>query len=147
MSQDEIIAMAKEAGFRIGQMDTLEGSRTLVKHSGFDCLAELTRFAELLPTHNAAPAPTGFSKFELVHMASQAGMIPVSYNKTSFDTEQSAYTPDLERFAALVAAKEREACAQVAMEFRRGAGNPVCGEVAAAIRARRVTRNAPMMWT
>lgn len=113
MSQDEIIAMAKEAGFRIGQMDTLEGSRTLVKHSGFDCLAELTRFAELLPTHNAAPAPTGFSKFELVHMASQAGMIPVSYNKTSFDTEQSAYTPDLERFAALVAAKEREACAQV----------------------------------
>ena len=42
----------------------------------------------------------------------------------------------LERFAALVAAKEREACAQVAMEFRRGAGDPVCGEVATAIRAR-----------
>lgn len=39
-------------------------------------------------------------------------------------------------FAALVAAKERESCAQVAMEFRRGAGDPVCGEVAAAIRAR-----------
>lgn len=39
-------------------------------------------------------------------------------------------------FAALVAAKEREACSQVAMEFRRGAGDPVCGEVAAAIRAR-----------
>lgn len=31
---------------------------------------------------------------------------------------------------------EREACAKVAMEFRRGAGNPVCGEVAAAIRQR-----------
>lgn len=31
---------------------------------------------------------------------------------------------------------EREACAQLAMEFRRGAGDPVCGEVAAAIRAR-----------
>lgn len=43
---------------------------------------------------------------------------------------------DLERFAALVAAAEREACAQVAMEFRRGAGDPVCGEVATAIRAR-----------
>lgn len=42
----------------------------------------------------------------------------------------------LERFAALVAAKEREMCAQVAMEFRRGAGDPVCGEVAVAIRAR-----------
>lgn len=40
------------------------------------------------------------------------------------------------RFAAMVAAKEREACAKVAMEFRRGAGNPVCGEVAAAIRQR-----------
>lgn len=44
--------------------------------------------------------------------------------------------PYLQHFAALVAAKEREACAQVAMEFRRGAGDPVCGEVAAAIRAR-----------
>ena len=43
---------------------------------------------------------------------------------------------ELERFAALVAAKEREACAQVAMEFRRGAGDPVCGEVATAIRER-----------
>ena len=42
----------------------------------------------------------------------------------------------LERFAALVAAAEREACAQVAMEFRRGAGDPVCGEVATAIRER-----------
>lgn len=48
MTQDEIIAMAKEAGFRIGQMDTLEGSRTLVKHASFDCLAELTRFAALV---------------------------------------------------------------------------------------------------
>ena len=38
--------------------------------------------------------------------------------------------------AALVAASEREACAQVAMEFRRGAGDPVCGEVATAIRER-----------
>ena len=43
---------------------------------------------------------------------------------------------ELERFAALVAAREREACAQVAMEFRRGAGDPVCGEVATAIRER-----------
>ena len=40
------------------------------------------------------------------------------------------------RFSTMVAAKEREACAKVAMEFRRGAGNPVCGEVAAAIRQR-----------
>lgn len=48
MKPAEIIAMAKEAGFRIGQMDTLEGSRTLAKHSGFDCLAELARFAALV---------------------------------------------------------------------------------------------------
>ena len=44
--------------------------------------------------------------------------------------------PFLSRFAALAAAREREECAQLAMEFRRGAGDPVCGEVAASIRAR-----------
>ncbi len=48
----------------------------------------------------------------------------------------TAMLPFLSRFAALVAAREREKCAQLAMEFRRGAGDPVCGEVAASIRAR-----------
>lgn len=48
MKPAEIIAMAREAGFRIGRMDTLEGSRTLAKHSGFDCFAELARFAALV---------------------------------------------------------------------------------------------------
>jgi hypothetical protein len=31
---------------------------------------------------------------------------------------------------------EREACAKVAMEFRRGAGDAVCGDVATAIQNR-----------
>jgi hypothetical protein len=35
-----------------------------------------------------------------------------------------------------IRAAEREACAQVAMEFRRGAGSAVCADVAAAIRQR-----------
>lgn len=48
----------------------------------------------------------------------------------------TAMLPFLSRFAALAAAREREKCAQLAMEFRRGAGDPVCGEVAASIRAR-----------
>lgn len=47
--------------------------------------------------------------------------------------------PCFERLLTLVAekaaAKKAKECAQVAMEFRRGAGDPVCGEVAAAIRA------------
>jgi hypothetical protein len=43
---------------------------------------------------------------------------------------------DIANAIKLVAAKEREACAKVAMEFRRGAGDAVCGEVATAIRNR-----------
>jgi NADH:ubiquinone oxidoreductase subunit F (NADH-binding) len=43
--------------------------------------------------------------------------------------------PSLERFAWLAADHALEEAAKVAMEFRRGAGDPVCGEVAAAIRA------------
>lgn len=60
---------------------------------------------------------------------------------------REAGTPDpmvfLAAYERLVAAayargvaNEREACAKVAMEYRRGAGDPVCAEVAAAIRAR-----------
>lgn len=84
MSHDEIMAMAREAGFRTGQINLSNGPPVpfIAPASGTNCMVEL------------------------------------------------------ERFAALVAAKEREACAQVAMEFRRGAGDPVCGEVATAIRER-----------
>ena len=84
MTTNEIIAMAREAGFRTGQINLSNGP----------------------PVPFIAPASGTNCMFEL------------------------------ERFAALVAAKEREACAQVAMEFRRGAGDPVCGEVATAVRER-----------
>lgn len=46
-------------------------------------------------------------------------------------------------FARAIEAEARrdalEEAAKVAMEFRRGAGDPVCGEVAAAIRALKET--------
>ena len=63
---------------------------------------------------------------EIIEMAKEAGFGNYAYEAAS----------TFGRFAALVAAKEREACAQVAMEFRRGAGDPVCGEVATAVRER-----------
>ena len=48
MSKEDIIAMAREAGFRIGELQTLGGTRPLAKPSGFDCLAELEHFAALV---------------------------------------------------------------------------------------------------
>ena len=65
---------------------------------------------------------------EIIAMATEAGF--------EWDSLGLRNRLCFQRFAARVAAKEREACAQVAMEFRRGAGDPVCGEVAYAIRAR-----------
>ena len=70
------------------------------------------------------------TKTEVIAIAQRAGYPHVGLN---WNDQEQAF---LMRFAALVAAAEREACAQVAMEFRRGAGDPVCGEVATAIRER-----------
>lgn len=69
---------------------------------------------------------------EIIAMAREAGCVSAEFWPKDFAGLMGVF----ERFAALVAAKEREMCAQVAMEFRRGAGDPVCGEVAVAIRAR-----------
>ena len=66
------------------------------------------------------------SKEDIIAMAREANP----------EHDLTAMLPFLSRFAALAAAREREECAQLAMEFRRGAGDPVCGEVAASIRAR-----------
>ena len=66
------------------------------------------------------------SKEDIIAMAREANP----------EHDLTAMLPFLSRFADLVAAREREECAQLAMEFRRGAGDPVCGEVAASIRAR-----------
>ena len=75
------------------------------------------------------------SRDEIIAMAREAGFVVHEPAPATIwgGPECSA---ELVRFAALVAAREREECAQLAMEFRRGAGDPVCGEVAASIRAR-----------
>lgn len=73
---------------------------------------------------------------DVIRMAREAGASHLGLSVVGSDFVYQMF----ERFADLVDAKatarEREACAQVAMEFRRGAGDPVCGEVAKAIRAR-----------
>lgn len=84
MSQDEIIAMAREAGFRTGHIDLTIGDPVpfIAPASGTSCLVEV------------------------------------------------------QRFAALVAAKEREACAQLAGDSYYGNPGELNHEIAAAIRAR-----------
>ena len=78
------------------------------------------------------------SRDEIIAMAREAGFALA-------DTATDEALDRFRAFAALVAAREREACAQVAMEFRRGAGDPVCGDVATAIRARtRRDRHHPL---
>jgi hypothetical protein len=67
---------------------------------------------------------------DIIRMAREAGMLAVSFNRTSGDTEFSAYTLELERFAALVAAAEREACADLCE------GHYDTAQAARAIRAR-----------
>ena len=74
-------------------------------------------------------------KDDIIRMAREAGMLAVSFNRTSGDTELSAYTLELERFAGLVAAAEREACAQIAEEWL-GPTKDRELHIAAAIRAR-----------
>ena len=68
-------------------------------------------------------------------MALSDGAIIAMARDANPEHDLTAMLPFLSRFAALAAAREREECAQLAMEFRRGAGDPVCGEVAASIRA------------
>ena len=45
---------------------------------------------------------------DIIRMAREAGLMPASFCRWS------AYSDDLERFAALVAAAERKACARIA---------------------------------
>ena len=44
---------------------------------------------------------------DIIHMAKEAGLAPASFCRWS------AYSDDLERFATLVAAAEREACCKI----------------------------------
>ena len=50
MSQDEIIAMAREAGFRTGKIDLSIGEPVpfIAPASGTSCMVELERFAALV---------------------------------------------------------------------------------------------------
>lgn len=81
-----------------------------------------------------------FSQDEIIAMAREAGLLPDNAHPAPETRAMRQRSEAVQIFATLVAekaaAKERDACARVAMEFRRGAGDPVCGEVAAAIRAR-----------
>ena len=69
---------------------------------------------------------------DIIRMAREAGFNPVSYTGANLEL--------FERFAALVAAAEREACAKVADEQAQdepyGHAKFRCGNIAAAIRAR-----------
>ena len=66
------------------------------------------------------------TKGELIALAREAGF---------FDCEIAQLLPSLERFAALVAAKEREECAGICERFYAREMN--AAECAAAIRARK----------
>jgi hypothetical protein len=78
------------------------------------------------------------SRDDIIRMAQEAGCIPCRHPE-HWDDVQVFATPDvLERFASLVAAAEREACAQLCLqEFDTGLlMAPVHPRLAAAIRAR-----------
>ena len=63
---------------------------------------------------------------DILRMAKEAGLAPASFCRWS------AYSDDLERFAALVAAHEREACAEMVDHILKEGG----GTWGKAIRAR-----------
>jgi hypothetical protein len=51
------------------------------------------------------------SRDDIIRMARDSGALQVGFNKTIMQSEYSMFEHELERFAALVAAAEREACA------------------------------------
>ena len=55
------------------------------------------------------------SRKEIIEMAEEAGL-PINTGPSGRPGFKALWGPELERFAALVAAKEREACAQVAAQ-------------------------------
>ena len=65
---------------------------------------------------------------DIIKMAREAGFNPVSYMGANLES--------FERFAALVAAAEREACAKVCEAIERNGAWVTKQEAAAAIRAR-----------
>lgn len=70
---------------------------------------------------------------DIIKLAREAGLRigPAGMGQTIWGSDE-----DLERFAALVAAAEREACADAAEQFLTRGRSPFGRSVAAAIRAR-----------
>jgi len=75
------------------------------------------------------------SRDDIIRMAREAGCIPVRHPEYDNDVQVFATPDELERFASLVRADEREACAQVAEDMLRFYTQAVTG-VPQAIRAR-----------
>ena len=67
---------------------------------------------------------------DIIRMAREANI------KQAIETPHLLMVPELERFAALVAAAEREACAKVCDEADKYSDWPTAANCAAAIRAR-----------
>jgi hypothetical protein len=61
---------------------------------------------------------------DIIKLARQAGLWPSDdwYKEYGITTPNEQFLPELERFAALVAAAEREACAKVAESMRPHGG-------------------------
>ena len=82
------------------------------------------------------------TKDDIIKLAREAGLAAVlgehasEYGNGTF--ENTPY-PELERFANLVAAAEREACAKLIEAYPEWIGNKAKQEIAAAIRARGTT--------
>ena len=80
----------------------------------------------------AEPVKAAMTRDDIIRMAREAGLA-LYVN----DVTEEPYALTLERFAALVAAAEREACAKLCNELRDEDGfEPYGTECAAAIRAR-----------
>jgi hypothetical protein len=71
------------------------------------------------------------TKEDVIKMAREAGLLP---SDSTFG--YGAEVAELSRFAALVAASEREACAKLCADGIKAHHYPMLSEVAAAIRAR-----------
>jgi hypothetical protein len=80
------------------------------------------------------------SREDIIRMAREAKLWPSDdwYKEYGITTPNEQFLPELERFAALVAAAEREACAKVCDELadRHGWEGSYANECAIAIRAR-----------
>ena len=89
---------------------------------------------------------------DVIRMAREAGLLPVDIGPTTETRHMRSKKDSLERFAALVAAAEREACAKVCestpwsadidwwrQATKREVGEKSAFECAAAIRARSKT--------